>query len=187
MASERQISANRINAQRSKGPKSEAGKKKSSKNALRHGLSRPVSKVGSEAQFQEEVRQFAGDTSDPEVRTFAERAAEAQLDLTRVRRAKAALIERAAMLSGAGRPHLAISWHGAAEIGWDVETLEINDPGGHPFLLGGREEEQQFFAAIRPILAELIKLNRYEKRAMCRRDRAISKIVSIKTGRKPRL
>jgi hypothetical protein len=39
MASEAQKAANRANAQRSTGPKSQKGKDKSSRNALRHGLS----------------------------------------------------------------------------------------------------------------------------------------------------
>jgi hypothetical protein len=38
MASERQIRANRLNAQKSTGPRTNAGKAASSKNALRHGL-----------------------------------------------------------------------------------------------------------------------------------------------------
>lgn len=42
MASERQIEANRKNARRSTGPKTAAGKAKSSRNAFRHGLSRPA-------------------------------------------------------------------------------------------------------------------------------------------------
>jgi hypothetical protein len=42
MASEKQIRANRENAKRSTGPKSLAGRLKSSRNALRHGLSIPA-------------------------------------------------------------------------------------------------------------------------------------------------
>ncbi|MDH6261934.1 hypothetical protein [Bradyrhizobium sp. BR13661] len=43
MATEKQIRANRENAKRSTGPKSPAGRLKSSRNALRHGLSIPAS------------------------------------------------------------------------------------------------------------------------------------------------
>jgi hypothetical protein len=42
MASEKQLRANRENAMRSSGPKTAAGRLKSSRNALRHGLSLPV-------------------------------------------------------------------------------------------------------------------------------------------------
>ncbi|MET4290111.1 hypothetical protein ABIB06_000268 [Bradyrhizobium sp. LB8.2] len=40
MTSERKIEANRLNAKRSTGPKTKAGKAKSSRNARQHGLSR---------------------------------------------------------------------------------------------------------------------------------------------------
>lgn len=43
MASNRQIEANRGNAKRSTGPRTEAGKVRSSRNAFRHGLSRSSS------------------------------------------------------------------------------------------------------------------------------------------------
>ena len=59
MASERQIAANRRNAKQSTGPKSKSGKKLSSMNALRHGLSVPMSTEGSEAQLKKLMRQFA--------------------------------------------------------------------------------------------------------------------------------
>src|SRR5215831_3580628 len=42
MASEKQLRANRENAKRSSGPKTAAGRLKSSRNALRHGLSLPL-------------------------------------------------------------------------------------------------------------------------------------------------
>jgi hypothetical protein len=40
MASERQIAANRRNASKSAGPRSQSGKSRASRNAYRHGLSR---------------------------------------------------------------------------------------------------------------------------------------------------
>jgi hypothetical protein len=42
MATEKQIAANRANAQKSTGPKTAAGRLKSSRNAFRHGLSLPL-------------------------------------------------------------------------------------------------------------------------------------------------
>ena len=39
MASEKQIAANRANAQKSTGPKTAAGRSKAGRNAFRHGLS----------------------------------------------------------------------------------------------------------------------------------------------------
>lgn len=42
MASEKQIAANRANAKRSTGPRTTAGKRRSSKNAYRHGLTKSL-------------------------------------------------------------------------------------------------------------------------------------------------
>jgi hypothetical protein len=42
MATEKQIAANRANAKHSTGPKTAVGKRRSSRNAFRHGLSRPL-------------------------------------------------------------------------------------------------------------------------------------------------
>jgi hypothetical protein len=55
VSSERQILANRRNAQKSTGPKTEAGKKKARMNALRHGLSAQTMELAPEflQQFPE--------------------------------------------------------------------------------------------------------------------------------------
>jgi hypothetical protein len=42
MASQKQLRANRENAKKSTGPKTATGRAKSSRNAFRHGLSRPL-------------------------------------------------------------------------------------------------------------------------------------------------
>jgi hypothetical protein len=164
MASERQIAANRRNAQKSTGPTTGPGKKRSSKNAYRHGLSLPVCNVGSQKQLKDLSRQFAGDASDAKILGLAERAADAQTDLVRVRMAKTAMLERALMQTqGANLPQ--------------PELLDSSRP-----LFGGKEEEEQRFVnAVRHILPELTKIYRYEKRAASRRDRAIRKIASMKT------
>jgi hypothetical protein len=55
MASERQMLANRANAEKSTGPKTRAGKHNSSRNALKHGLTAETIVVGDEdpAKFEE--------------------------------------------------------------------------------------------------------------------------------------
>ena len=63
MVSERQIAANRINAKRSTGPKTELGKRRSSRNALRHGLLSKfvVLPTESEDEYNEFSREIAQD------------------------------------------------------------------------------------------------------------------------------
>lgn len=66
MASERQIAANRQNARRSSGPKSEAGRRRISSNALRHGLSRSIDFSGG-AEMEALARCIVGDAADAEI------------------------------------------------------------------------------------------------------------------------
>jgi hypothetical protein len=189
MASERQIAANRRNAQKSKGPKSGSGQKRSSKNAFRHGLSVPLS-VRSKAKFKDLSRQFAGNATDAETLEAAEQAADADLELLRIRMVQAVMFERAWRLqdsdTGSGHLELEERRHGTAQNRRQEQmherTLwgsELLDPLA-PFPGGNEEEERRFIIAVNDALPDLIKTSRYEKRAVSRRDRAIHKIVSIK-------
>jgi len=58
MTSLRQIEANRRNALRSTGPKTETGKQHSSKNAVRHGLTAEI--VIESLEDPEDYKAFAG-------------------------------------------------------------------------------------------------------------------------------
>ena len=88
MASEKQIAANRANALKSTGPRTAAGRARSSRNAYRHGLSRPVAPdfevVESLARIL--VREAAGEDQLEAARALAV----AQLELKRVRAVKVA-------------------------------------------------------------------------------------------------
>jgi hypothetical protein len=191
MASERQIEANRRNAKKSTGPKSDSAKKRSSKNAYQHGLSVPMSAVESEARLKELARQFAGDTADAGIFALAETAADAHLDLERVRRVQTAMIERALSRETCDAepfdPNMEELRQRFVEIDWAVAVREATSPPPEMIyssktLPGGKEEEERRFAeAVQRILPELTKTCRYEKQAAGRRDRAISKIASIKS------
>jgi len=98
VASDRQVAANRRNARSSSGPRSASGKKRASKNAFRHGLTKPYSSAEFDREVETLARQIAGDTEDRIIFAFARDAVEAVLELARVRRAKIALIERATAL-----------------------------------------------------------------------------------------
>jgi hypothetical protein len=141
------------------------GKKRSSQNAYTHGLSLPVRNAGSQKQIEEFSHLFAGDASDPRFLGLAETAADAQADLERVRQVKTAMLERAMMQTQGG----------------NRAPPELLDSSG-PLLIKEEEGEQSFVNAVRHILPDLIKINRYEKRAASRRDRAFHELVSMKTA-----
>ncbi len=95
MATEKQIAANRANAQKSTGPKTAAGKLKSRRNAYRHGLSSPLrldpvtsAKAGAIAQAL-----IGEDPNEEKLRSAAE-FAQAQLELQRIRSTRADLMAK---------------------------------------------------------------------------------------------
>ena len=132
MTSERKIAANRNNAKKSTGPRSEGGRSVSRRNALRHGLA--VS-IGNDSAFGSDVEDLAKLLSSANgshsVSGVAREAAEAQLDLSRIRNIQDCLYETIYFVDGAASDRLA----------------ELND--------------------------KLAKLERYERRALSRRKRAL--------------
>ena len=171
MASERQIAANRRNAQKSTGPRSASGAKRSSQNAYRHGLTKRSSIFNFEKQLDLLARQIAGDADDEATFALAQVAAEAQLDLARIRQLKKTVIE---------------------------SVMALGDPETSPFC---RPEMEQIRSrsrgpskppwpdAIDPLtmmpdpleltpylLSDCVKLLRYENRAAGRRNKAIRKL-----------
>ena len=91
--SDRKIASNRKNAQKSTGPRSEAGRERSRRNALRHGL---AIAVASNPAFSKEIDLLASvisrDVGQRTVGEFARQFAEAQIDLLRIRRSRASQI-----------------------------------------------------------------------------------------------
>jgi hypothetical protein len=95
MASNRQIGANRSNAQKSTGPRSKAGKEASRRNALRHGL---AIAVGNDPTFSDSIEKLAkalsGSKQMPNNDGNAREAAEAMLELSRIGKIRGYLFEK---------------------------------------------------------------------------------------------
>jgi hypothetical protein len=95
MASEKQIAANRENAKRSTGPKTAAGRLTSSRNAYRHGFSCPLPfEPATLAKVDALAHALAGKGADQESLTVAAAVVEAQLQLSRIRSTRTALIAK---------------------------------------------------------------------------------------------
>jgi len=96
MTSSRKAAANRANAQRSTGPRSADGKARSRLNAFKHGLATPVSAVPELIEeFRNLTRMLAGSAADrPDILQAAARVAEAAIDVMRTRRARVELMDR---------------------------------------------------------------------------------------------
>jgi len=95
MASEKQIAANRANAMRSTGPKTVAGRLKSSRNAFRHGLSGPArSDPMTLAKVDDIAHVLAGEQATEDQLTSVADFTRAQLELLRIRSIRTELLAK---------------------------------------------------------------------------------------------
>lgn len=141
MISHRKRAANQRNSARSTGPRTSAGKARSSRNALRHGLAIAVARdAAGSLEIERLSRVITGGRRDPVLLYHARIAAEAELEILRVRAARAALINEAA------RDRIIYS----------------------PL----REPERTTVAVLRAA-AQFPRYDRYERRALSRRRRAL--------------
>jgi hypothetical protein len=86
LATEKQIAANRANAKHSTGPRTAAGKLKSSRNAHRHGLSGPMPlDLPSAATVNFIALELAGEYATEDRLISAAHFASAQMELFRIR------------------------------------------------------------------------------------------------------
>jgi hypothetical protein len=146
MASDAKIAANRRNAEKSTGPRSVAGKARTRSNARRHGLCVPVEY---DAVALEEINELATafapntlDAQDIELATFA---AEAQVEIWRVRRAKLELLRAAAQQLR------------------DKDTCVLS-------------RSERAIVAFAQKATTLTAFERYERRALARRNHALRKL-----------
>jgi hypothetical protein len=164
MTTSRQLTANRANARASTGPQSEAGKRRSARNATQLRLSLPVN---ADPTLCREVtnlaRLIAGPGASAKMVGLALPIAEAQVDLARVRRA------RYAILSGApGDP----DYQSLRAVRVGVSLADRPDGNSQP-----QSDRAETFAALLSMAVEqLTALDRYERRALSRRKFAIRRL-----------
>jgi hypothetical protein len=93
MATEKQIAANRANAKRSTGPKTAAGRAKSSRNAYRHGLSLdlPLNDPAYRARMEAMMQALLGG-EEPMDQNIMTEFAEAQMKLLQIRKVRLDLL-----------------------------------------------------------------------------------------------
>lgn len=176
MTSPRKLQANRANARTSTGPRSAAGKLRSARNARRHGLSVPVwSDRELSADAANLALEIAGLDAAPDLQPLARVIAESQIDLKRVRQAR-----HHAIASGLDNPLLLpLSALGAWEqVRASIRILQLMEkrlpvPWKLKHLIEQPEGAKKLALAISYAAQVLSTLDRYERRALSRRNRAI--------------
>jgi hypothetical protein len=181
MASERQLAANRANARKSTGPRSSSGKKRASRNALKHGLTTPLSGAAVTREIEALARQIAGDPEDRSRMAAARDAAEAQLDLARMQRVGVAIIERTAAFGRLEQRKLfrtirdEMAWAAQQFLGVTLGNIRPKC-AVDPLPPLPAEEPARTAEAVRRAPPQLLRLHRYERRAIARRDRAVRRL-----------
>jgi hypothetical protein len=171
MTGDRKIRANRANAQASTGPKTERGRLRAARNALRHALSLPVY---SDPVWSEEVealaREIIGPDTNAEIHELARRIAEAQIDLRRVRHARHQILSQAlsdpdyvseTMLGKKAALAIRILRRSDLDTPMPDEVME--------FLSSRPEGPNKFVTILADKGLQLLALDRYERRALSRR------------------
>jgi hypothetical protein len=127
------------------------------------------------------ARKIAGNTDDALTLELARTAAEAELELTRVRQTRTALIERAMSFGSLDAPSYFRSANAEGKwindmLNWTEGRRRIRSrrPVANDRLASMPQDDRAHTAeAIRRIAPDLLALNRYECHAVFRRDRAI--------------
>jgi hypothetical protein len=195
MASERKIAANRGNATKSAGPRSAAGRQRSSENAYQHGFAAKFIPCGELKEAIERLAsEIANNSDDTIVQSNARCAAEAMLELLRIQWTKNELIKGAIVSGdliskdeGSGGSEFDLPIELAIRQSWLHRwTADLKRPKARPvFPLEALpvEEPGHSAEAIRRMLPQLCKLERYERRAASRRDRAIRNMTFAQKAR----
>ena len=176
MASERQIAANRKNARKSTGPRTNAGKQRAAKNARRHGLSIQTDEGVNAQAIESLARGIVEGVTDQHLLQCARTVAYAHLELARIRQVKRDIIDCFTLVEVLGP---------AARFGRDVERRLLKALSNAPMKklkpvdwpvppLSQAELEVE---ALKRLLPELRKLERYEKRAFNMKNQTLREIA----------
>ena len=183
MATERQIAANRRNAKKSTGPRSEAGKKRASRNSYRHGLAACGAVTGEPAKRVEALAYtIAGAEADVDMLELVRSAARAECDLAQIRCLKNALLDPISELIR----HEGACLLATAEIKDRIAMQRNNSalsPPPPPPPQQRSSATSNSVAALRGALRKLKTLDRYERRVVGRRESAIRRIAARKIYR----
>ena len=163
MASDKQIAANRRNAMRSTGPRTSAGKARSRANSLRHGLlSRVLVDPALVAETDRLARRIAQEHGKADDCFEARTIAEAELIILNARAVRAQLLDTT-----------------SSELAPDTKA----DDGRHPeegSCEGTSAEERDLVIAYLGSLSMFWRIDKYERIAVLRRQRAVRKLCSAK-------
>ena len=179
MSSKKRQEASRRNGKKSGGPKTEKGRRISSRNSLTHGLSVPITSDPLLSSRAERLAQLiAGPDSGEHRLENARIIAEAQIDLQRIRRLR---LERLAHPSLVNKPITlkelrSIIRFVEEHVRDEWEQISIVDEAVEDIL---PETEPPLEEKIDSVIRSFHRLDRYERRALSKRKFAIRRLNQI--------
>jgi hypothetical protein len=177
MTSELQVAANRENAKKSTGPKTRRGKSRASGNAVRHGLAGASFDRSIPSDVARLARTICKDDADPFRYEQAVTIANSHILLARIRAARIAAIERTSKLASAIEGRAPIP---ASPSNRGPSASEASDLAVRPMPIDGALEEMlDDVGRLTRSIAELLSLERYERRALSPRKRAIRRFDAL--------
>jgi hypothetical protein len=193
VTSKRQRAANRANAGKSTGPRSQEGKAAASVNARLHGLATAVvSELGADAEIERLARAITEEARRPDLIEFARRIAEAELDLRRIRRARATLAQLPPVIFAPFRmvesPNRKLFTR-ALHYENQRKQSSFEDLKRRLYRLGWDPDAPEFVE--KPLKSRVLKnfkleaLERYERRATSRRKSAIRRFDALRRSEAP--
>jgi hypothetical protein len=201
MASKRKITASRNNGQKSRGPRTDAGKRRSSSNALRHGLTK-ISRRNS--VYADEIKEMANAICEGDDNILLlEQAliiAECEVLLRCINSQSVQLVERlrhSVALPIAQGTKCAKLLSARLHQDWrDITFLEIQFAAYNKDQLAGAKQglqppdksswsftfvnERDEYSAFCEAIPDLQRFARYERRARSRQKRALNQFIAIK-------
>lgn len=201
MTSQKKAAANQANGRKGRGPRTVQGKLRSSRNALRHGLS---TVHRHHPKFAKEIYRLASAICEgahkPPWFTEALTIAECEVVLTCIDRERVGLIERVreadavglnrrdGLLAQAKARFRSIQSAGEESDWIAAKRAAAKDGTGAQFCLPRPPRwepvgERDDLDAMREARRDLTRLDRYERRARSRRHKAIRALIAIKSSR----
>lgn len=186
MISKQRLRANRENARKSTGPKSASGKNRSSRNALRHGLDAlHVHDTLTNERIERLAAMICGDNAKPIEQELATTIAEYQVTLSRIRAARICAVER---LRASGVPSYVLYVSNnlpEAMAENDAKRRSRSDPfpDATADYVDGNRRPRSDIESLQRALPQLLAIERYEKRALSKRRRAIDAFQYIRSAR----